>query len=89
MSTDTDTEPEMVKIDVKVTARQKADIDRIWKDRGYPSRSEFVRDALRDAVVPTLTPQALRKVADGLADAEAGRTVRLEEAMDSVDSTDP
>lgn len=76
-----DSDPEMVKIDVKVTASQKARIDRIWRERGYPSRSEFVRDALRDATAPTLTPGALREIADGLADLEAGRTVRLEDAI--------
>ncbi len=82
MATETGSEadPEMVKIDVKVTKQRKEAIDKAWKERGYPSRSEFVRDVLRDATEPTLTPAALRKVARGLEDVEEGRTVSLAEA---------
>lgn len=82
MSTDGDTE--MVKIDVKVTRQQKEEIDETWKERGYPSRSEFVRDALRTATEPRLTPEALRDLAKGLADVEEGRTVSLDEAKEEL-----
>lgn len=86
MAGDTDRDaPEMVKIDVKVTKQQKEAIDRAWKERGYPSRSEFVRDALRDATDPVLTPEALRELARGMADVEDGRTVGLAEARDRLD----
>lgn len=79
-------DPEMVKIDVKVTRRQKEEIDRIWRERGYPSRSEFVRDALREAMDPVLTPDALRRLADGLDDIAEGRTVSLAQAKDLLES---
>lgn len=82
MSADAREDPEMVKIDVKVTRQQKEEIDRIWRDRGYPSRSEFVRDALRDATEPVLTPDALRRLASGLSDVEGGRTVSLGDVQD-------
>ncbi len=84
MSTDTDGDPEMVKIDVKVTRQQKAEIDETWKERGYPSRSEFIRDVLRDATEPTLTSEALRELAEGLADVEEGQTVSLDEAKEEL-----
>lgn len=86
MSTDTDgnDNPEMVKIDVKVTERQKEEIDATWKERGYPSRSEFIRDVLRDATEPTLTAEALRELAEGMADVEEGQTVSLDEAKDEL-----
>lgn len=70
---------EMVKLDLKVTRQQKEAIDRAWKERGYPSRSEFVRDVLRDATQPTLTASALRELARGLEDAEDGRTTDLQQ----------
>ena len=77
-------DPEMVKIDVKVTRRQKEVIDRTWKERGYPSRSEFVRDALRDATEPLLTEDALREVASGFEDIREGRTVSLDDVKDEL-----
>lgn len=70
---------EMVKLDLKVTKQQKEVIDRAWKERGYPSRSEFVRDVLRDATQPMLTASALRELARGLEDVEAGRTTDLQQ----------
>lgn len=86
MSADSTRDPEMVKLDVKVTKRQKEELDRIWRERGYPSRSEFIRDALRDAMEPVLTPDALRRLAAGIADVEEGRTVSLDQAMEELES---
>lgn len=85
MGLDTGDDPEMVKIDVKVTRQQKETIDRTWRERGYPSRSEFVRDVLRDATQPTLTPDALRELARGIEDAESGRTKGLRAAKAELD----
>jgi metal-responsive CopG/Arc/MetJ family transcriptional regulator len=79
---------ELVKLDVKVTRAQKQEIDRVWRERGYPSRSEFVRDALRDATEPTLTPDALEALAAGLADVQAGRTTSLAEAKEELGIAD-
>lgn len=56
----------------------------MWRDEGYPSRSEFIRDVLRDATNPTLTADALRRLADGIEDVEQGRTVSLEEAKERL-----
>lgn len=89
IAADSKGDPEMVKIDVKVTKQQKDEIDRIWRERGYPSRSEFVRDALRDATEPVLTPDALRRLADGMADVEQGQTVSLDRAMELFASQEP
>lgn len=77
---------EMVKVDVKVTKQQKEEIDRTWRERGYPSRSEFVRDVLRDAADPVLTPEALRRLADGMEDLAEGRTVSLDQAKEVLES---
>ncbi|MFB6176392.1 MAG: CopG family ribbon-helix-helix protein [Halobaculum sp.] len=50
-------------------------VDEAWKDRGFTSRSEFVRTALRDAVEaePALTQEAIDA-------AEADETMSLDEA---------
>jgi len=42
-------DPETTTINVRVTERQLADIDAVWKEEGYTSRSEFLRHAIRDA----------------------------------------
>ncbi|WP_135824709.1 ribbon-helix-helix domain-containing protein [Halorussus ruber] len=86
MSTDTDGNgsPEMVKLDVKVTKQRKEEIDRMWREEGYPNRSEFIRDVLRDATNPMLTADALRQLAEGVEDVEQGRTVSLDEAKERL-----
>lgn len=90
MSTDADAEDatDLVKLDVKVTRKQKEEIDRAWRERGYPNRSEFVRDALRDATEPTLTPDALEALAKGIEDVQAGRTASLADAKDELGLAD-
>ena len=42
-------EPETSTINIRVTERQLEEIDRVWKEEGYTSRSEFLRHAIRDA----------------------------------------
>ena len=42
-------DPETTTINVRVTERQLAEIDAAWKEKGYTSRSEFLRHAIRDA----------------------------------------
>ena len=42
-------EPETTIINIRVTERQLEEIDRVWKEEGYTSRSEFLRHAIRDA----------------------------------------
>ncbi|ESP89573.1 transcriptional regulator, CopG family protein [Candidatus Halobonum tyrrellensis G22] len=40
------------------------DIDTTWKEEGYNSRSEFIRDAVRDAVKhPDLTRESWKEIA--------------------------
>ena len=42
-------DPETTTINIRVTERQLAEIDAVWKEEGYTSRSEFLRHAIRDA----------------------------------------
>lgn len=54
MSTDSDpdSDGEMEKINVRVPQSLLTRIDEVWEERGYANKSEFIRDALRDAVDP-------------------------------------
>jgi len=42
-------DPETTTINIRVTERQLTEIDTVWKEEGYTSRSEFLRHAIRDA----------------------------------------
>jgi Arc/MetJ-type ribon-helix-helix transcriptional regulator len=64
---DTDTSesgPEKTNINLRVTEAFLNDIDATWREEGYNSRSEFIRDALRDAVKhPDLTRESWKEIA--------------------------
>lgn len=65
---DTDTkdvdEPEKTNVNVRLTEAFLEDIDATWREQGYNSRSEFIRDALRDAVRhPDLTRASWKEMA--------------------------
>jgi metal-responsive CopG/Arc/MetJ family transcriptional regulator len=64
---DTDTandEHETTNINIRVTETFLEDIDATWRDEGYNSRSEFIRDALRDAIRhPDLTRENWKEIA--------------------------
>ena len=65
-STDTSEngEPEKTNINIRVTESFLNDIDATWHEEGYNSRSEFIRDALRDAVKhPGLTRESWKEIA--------------------------
>jgi metal-responsive CopG/Arc/MetJ family transcriptional regulator len=64
-NTDTaDGGPEKTNINIRVTEMFLEDIDATWREEGYNSRSEFIRDALRDAVRhPGLTRESWKEIA--------------------------
>jgi len=64
-STDTDDrDPEKTNINIRLTETFLEDIDTTWREEGYNSRSEFIRDALRDAVRhPGLTRESWKGIA--------------------------
>ena len=56
--------PEKTNINIRVTETLLDDIDATWADEGYNSRSEFIREALRDAVRhPELTRESWKEIA--------------------------
>jgi metal-responsive CopG/Arc/MetJ family transcriptional regulator len=84
MSTDTDDDGDMVKLNVKVPAGLLDEIDELAAELEYTNRSEFVREVLRDTTEPVLTTGAQEGVAAGYADAAAGRTMSISEARDRL-----
>jgi PHD/YefM family antitoxin component YafN of YafNO toxin-antitoxin module len=86
MSTDSDagSDGEMEKINVRVPQSLLAQIDESWKQRGYANKSEFIRDALRDAVTPPtqLSDEALEHLAGSREQREQGETVSQDEVKE-------
>jgi Arc/MetJ-type ribon-helix-helix transcriptional regulator len=87
MSTNTDdaeSEPETTKIDVRVPTELVERIDEEYGRRGYTSRSEAIRDALRAWVDPPvrLSDDVLADLAVSRQQREDGDTVPLDDVMD-------
>ncbi|WP_436910596.1 ribbon-helix-helix domain-containing protein [Halosimplex marinum] len=85
----TDTEPgddRMEKINVRVPESLLTRIDEEWERRGYSSKSEAIRDALRDWVNPpaTLSEETLEDLEKSREQAEEGETVTAEEARERL-----
>jgi len=70
-----DAPPEKTTVNIRMTESFLADIDGTWKELGYNSRSEFVRDVLRDAVKhPEFGRADLKAMLASEVDVQAGRT---------------
>lgn len=91
MSTDTDEgrndDGGTTKIDVRVPTAMVDAIDEEFARRGYTSRSEAVRDALRDWLNPPvqLSEETLADLQESRAQREAGETMSLDDALDKYD----
>ena len=91
MSTDRDTgSGEMEKINVRVPSQLLEQIDQVWAERGYSNKSEFIRDALRDAVSPQvqLSEEALRHLAESREQRDADETVSHENLKEQLNLDD-
>ena len=89
MSTDTgdaDDGDRMEKIDVRVPASILEAIDEEYARRGYASRSEAIRDALRDWLDPSvsLSEETLDALEESREQAERGETVSAAEARERL-----
>ena len=89
-----DTPPEKTTVNIRMTETFLADIDESWKELGYNSRSEFVRDVLRDAVKhPDFNRADLKAMLAGEVDIQQGRPrssdeVKAEYGLDGADGDD-
>ena len=90
MSTDTDGAGDgarMEKIDVRVPASVLEAIDEEYGRRGYASRSEAIRDALRNWLNPSpeLSDEILNELKKSREQREQGETVSAAEARKRLD----
>jgi len=88
MSTDTgdSNDGRMEKIDVRVPAELLEAIENEYAERGYSSRSEAIRDALRSWVNPPteLSEEILEDLAISRKQRERGETVSAEAARERL-----
>ena len=89
MSTDTDgagDRDRMEKIDVRVPGNVLEAIDEAYGRRGYASRSEAIRDALRDWLNPSpeLSEEMLAELEESRKQRERGETVSAAEARERL-----
>ena len=76
-------------VNFKVTESFLEAIDDTWQGRGFNSRSEFIRYALRDAVEhPTFDRDELVALLQAEEDVREGRTTSAEEARDRFGTSD-
>ena len=71
------------KVNLRLPEKFLAAIDERWQEQGYNSRSEFMREALRDAVYGTrLSNRALEDLLESERQFEDGETVSAEDARE-------
>ncbi|WP_135855245.1 ribbon-helix-helix domain-containing protein [Halorussus salinus] len=84
-----DTPPEKTTVNIRMTETFLADVDGTWKELGYNSRSEFIRDVLRDAVKhPDFDRADLKAMLASEVDIQEGRTSSSDEVKDEYDLGD-
>ena len=75
-----DTPPDKTTVNIRMTETFLADVDGTWKELGYNSRSEFIRDVLRDAVKhPEFNRADLKAMLASEVDIQEGRTSSSDE----------
>lgn len=78
--------PEKTTVNLRMTETLLEDVDETWTDFGYNSRSEFVRDVLRDATKhPNFDRADLKAMLAGEREIQEGRTHASEEIKEAYD----
>ncbi len=66
---------------MKMPEEQVEEIYRYLKKHRYPSRSEFIRDAVRRMMEPRLSEEALMDVIQARLEAKQGKGISIEELI--------
>jgi metal-responsive CopG/Arc/MetJ family transcriptional regulator len=81
-----DTPPNKTTVNIRMTETFLADVDGTWKELGYNSRSEFIRDVLRDAVKhPDFDRADLKAMLASEVDIQESRTSSSDEVKGEYD----
>ncbi len=65
-------------LSLKLTKEQAKLLERVSKERGFPSKSEFVRYALARALEDRLSVKTIKEVFEARGQIRAGKTITLE-----------
>lgn len=68
----------MQTVSLKLTKEQARLLERVSKERGFPSKSEFVRYALARALEDRLSVKTIEDVFEARRQIRAGKTIALE-----------
>jgi metal-responsive CopG/Arc/MetJ family transcriptional regulator len=72
--------PEKTTVNIRMTETFLEDVDGTWKDEGYNSRSEFIRDVLRDAIKhPDFNRADLKAMLASEVEIQEGKTATSDE----------
>ena len=78
--------PEKTTVNVRMTETFLEEVDTTWEDRGFNSRSEFIRAVLRDALKhPDFNRADLKAMLAGEVEIRNGRTHSSDEVKDDFD----
>lgn len=72
--------PGKAKINLRLSEQLLSDVDDVWQDRGFNSRSEFLRQAIRDSVhARELSAETLESLVISERQKARGETISSEE----------
>lgn len=72
--------PEKTTVNIRMTETFLEDVDGTWKAEGYNSRSEFIRDVLRDAIKhPDFNRADLKAMLASEVEIQQGKTATSDE----------
>lgn len=80
-----DASPDRTTVNIRMVESFLSDVDETWKEHGYNSRSEFIRDVLRDAVKhPGFNRADWKAIAAGEVEVAHGETHSSDEVKDAI-----
>ena len=81
-----DSSPEKTTVNIRMTESFLEDVDATWQERGFNSRSEYIRTVLRDAIKhPGFNRADLKAILAGEVEISDGRTHSSDDIKDEFD----
>jgi len=69
----------MKTITIKLGQEEASELDRFIKKHNYPSKSEFIRNLVREKIESRLTQEAIIDIQKSIAEIKKGKTINLKE----------
>jgi len=74
-------------ITAKIPEKLSKEMEKLMKQRGYPSQSELLRDAIRRMMEPELDERIVREIVVAREQIKRGKTVPFEEIERSLEKS--